>query len=67
MEEEKQRCKPEVLKKPESLVVQEGDWARFSIRVSGHPRPRVMWIVNGNTAMSVSDGGNLYLSALVLA
>ncbi|KAK8746938.1 hypothetical protein OTU49_016904 [Cherax quadricarinatus] len=52
VEEDKPRTKPEVLKKPESLVVQEGDWARFSIRVSGHPRPRVMWIVNGSTAMS---------------
>ncbi|KAK3888336.1 hypothetical protein Pcinc_007597 [Petrolisthes cinctipes] len=52
VEEDKPRTKPEVLKKPESLEVQEGDWARFSIRVSGHPRPRVMWIVNGNTAMS---------------
>ncbi|KAG7174092.1 Titin-like 20 [Homarus americanus] len=52
VDEDKPRTKPEVLKKPESLMVQEGDWARFSIRVSGHPRPRVMWIVNGSTAMS---------------
>ena len=36
-------------------MVQEGDWARFSIRVSGYPKPRVMWIVNGSTAMSVSN------------
>lgn len=54
MDEEKPRVKPEVLKKPESLVVQEGDWARFSVRISGYPKPRVMWIVNGSTAMSVS-------------
>ncbi|XP_042888253.1 titin-like isoform X7 [Penaeus japonicus] len=52
VDEEKPRVKPEVLKKPESLVVQEGDWARFSVRISGYPKPRVMWIVNGSTAMS---------------
>ena len=54
IDEDTPRSKPEVLKKPESLMVQEGDWARFSVRVSGYPKPRVMWIVNGSTAMSVS-------------
>ena len=54
IEEEKVRCKPEILKNPDSLLVQEGGWARFSLRVSGYPKPRVMWIVNGNTAISVS-------------
>ncbi|CAL4067925.1 unnamed protein product, partial [Meganyctiphanes norvegica] len=51
-EGDKPRSKPDILLKPENVNCQEGEWARFSVRVSGHPRPRVMWIVNGNTAMS---------------
>jgi len=51
-EVDKARSQPEILLKPENVNCQEGEWARFSVRVSGHPRPRVMWIVNGNTAMS---------------
>lgn len=34
--------------------MQEGDWARFCCRVTGHPRPRVMWLINGNTVVSGS-------------
>ncbi|KAA0201394.1 hypothetical protein HAZT_HAZT001733 [Hyalella azteca] len=52
IEEEKVRTKPEILRPPVSLAVQEGEWARFSVRISGYPKPRVMWIVNGSTAMS---------------
>ncbi|RXG68646.1 Titin, partial [Armadillidium vulgare] len=52
VEEEKVRSKPEILKAPETILVQEGSWARFSMRVAGYPKPRVMWIVNGSTAVS---------------
>lgn len=40
--------------KPEPVQVQEGDWARFCCRVTGHPRPRVMWLINGSTVVSGS-------------
>ena len=54
VDEDKVRTKPEILRPPVSLLVQEGEWARFSVRISGYPKPRVMWMVNGSTAMSVS-------------
>jgi len=30
----------------------EGEWARFCCRVTGFPRPRVMWILNGHTVIN---------------
>lgn len=34
--------------------MEEGEWARFCCRVTGHPRPRVMWLVNGHTVVNGS-------------
>lgn len=42
------------MSKPEPVTVEEGDWSRFCCRVTGHPRPRVMWIINGHTVVNVS-------------
>lgn len=53
-EEEKRREPPQFVSKPEPVTICEGDWARFCCRVTGFPRPRVMWLVNGNTVVNVS-------------
>lgn len=53
-EDAKPRCAPVFVSKPESVQVEEGEWARFCARVTGHPRPRVMWLVNGHTVVNVS-------------
>lgn len=52
-EEEKRREPPQFVSKPEPVTVREGDLARFCCRVTGFPRPRVMWLVNGNTIVNV--------------
>ncbi|XP_031367951.1 titin isoform X4 [Apis dorsata] len=53
-EEEKVRAPPTFVSKPEPVTVEEGDWSRFCCRVTGHPRPRVMWIINGHTVVNGS-------------
>jgi hypothetical protein len=45
---------PVFVLKPEPFTVAEGEWARFVCRVTGYPRPRVMWLINGHTVMNVS-------------
>lgn len=51
----KPRSAPIFVSKPEPATVEEGEWARFCCRVTGHPKPRVMWLVNGNTVVNVSQ------------
>merc|ERR1711972_1108185 len=51
-EEGRPKEAPAFVSKPEALTVEEGGWARFVCRVTGFPRPRVMWVVNGQTVMS---------------
>lgn len=53
-EEAKQRSAPIFVSKPEPSAVEEGECARFCCRVTGHPRPRVMWLVNGHTVVNGS-------------
>jgi titin len=53
-EESKPRSAPIFVSKPEPCAVQEGEWARFCCRVTGHPRPRVMWLINGHTVVNGS-------------
>ncbi|XP_018397088.1 PREDICTED: titin [Cyphomyrmex costatus] len=53
-EQEKVRSAPIFVTKPEPVIVEEGDWSRFCCRVTGHPRPRVMWIINGHTIVNGS-------------
>lgn len=52
-EDAKPRTAPIFVHKPESVQVEEGEWARFCVRVTGHPRPRVMWLLNGHTIVNV--------------
>lgn len=53
-EESKPRSAPVFVSRPEPVQVQEGDWARFCCRVTGHPKPRVMWLINGHTVVNGS-------------
>jgi hypothetical protein len=53
-EEAKPRQPPVFVSKPENVTVEEGEWARFCARVTGHPKPRVMWLVNGHTVVNGS-------------
>lgn len=53
-EEEKVRSAPVFVSKPEPVTIEEGDCSRFCCRVTGHPRPRVMWIINSHTVVNVS-------------
>jgi hypothetical protein len=53
-EESKPRSAPIFVSKPEPCAVQEGEWARYCCRVTGHPRPRVMWLINGHTVVNGS-------------
>uniref|UniRef100_A0A0K8UMS0 Regulatory protein zeste n=1 Tax=Bactrocera latifrons TaxID=174628 RepID=A0A0K8UMS0_BACLA len=47
----KPRTKPTFVSKLEPQTVEEGEPARFCVRVTGHPRPRVMWLINGHTVV----------------
>jgi hypothetical protein len=51
---EKAKEPPVIVLKPETITVPEGDWARFAVRITGFPRPRVMWLLNGHTIINVS-------------
>ncbi|XP_033210459.1 titin [Belonocnema kinseyi] len=53
-EEEKVRAPPAFVSKPEPVTVEESDSSRFCCRVTGHPRPRVMWLINGHTVVNGS-------------
>jgi len=44
--------KPVFVLQPKNVQVMEGEWARFCCRVTGYPRPRVMWILNGHTVIN---------------
>lgn len=57
-EEVKQKEAPQFVTKPEPYVAYEGDCARFCCRVTGYPRPRVMWLINGKTVVNVSTNIN---------
>jgi titin len=53
VEIEKDKMKPTFVLSPDPVTVEEGEWARFCCRVTGHPRPRVMWLINGHTVVNV--------------
>jgi len=40
--------------KPEPVVCVDGSTARFCCRVTGYPKPRVMWLINGQTIINGS-------------
>ncbi len=39
---------------PEAVQVEEGDTAKFMVKVNGYPRPRLTWWVNGAIVINVS-------------
>lgn len=49
-----QREPPIFVMPPEPVIVPEGDVAKFQCRVTGYPRPRMMWVLNGNTCVTGS-------------
>uniref|UniRef100_A0A182WJ15 Ig-like domain-containing protein n=1 Tax=Anopheles minimus TaxID=112268 RepID=A0A182WJ15_9DIPT len=51
-ETQKPKKEPAFVSRPESIEVEEGEWARFCCRVTGHPKPRVMWLINGHTVVN---------------
>merc|ERR1712038_232524 len=54
IEVENERFKPCFVTKPEPQAVAEGEAARFCCRVTGYPKPRVMWLLNGHTVINGS-------------
>merc|ERR1712150_256410 len=57
---ETERFKPCFVTKPEPQEVPESDWARFCCRVTGYPKPRVMWLLNGHTVINGSKHKLVY-------
>ncbi|KAK3083422.1 hypothetical protein FSP39_022269 [Pinctada imbricata] len=51
MEEPKVKSPPSIDLKPEPVETAEGEPAKFMVKVSGYPRPRVTWWVNGTLIM----------------
>ena len=54
IEPDTEKFKPCFVTKPEPEEVSEGQCARFVCRVTGYPKPRVMWLLNGHTVINVS-------------
>ena len=54
LETETEKFKPCFVTKPEAVATSEGGSARFCCRVTGYPKPRVMWLINGHTVINVS-------------
>ena len=40
---------------PEAVQVEEGETAKFMVKVSGNPRPRVTWWLNGSIVVNVGS------------
>ena len=55
VEEPKVKTVPFIDMKPEPVEVEEGKPAKFMVKVSGYPRPRVNWFVNGCLVVGVGD------------
>jgi len=53
-EEPSKRSPPEFVLRPEPLVVLEGECAKFCCRLVGFPKPRIIWVINGNTVVQGS-------------
>lgn len=54
LEQEPDNLPPAFDLKPEPIQVEEGETAKFMAKVSGHPRPRLTWWVNGSMIIAVS-------------
>merc|ERR1712029_1284447 len=60
VEQEAEKFKPCFVTKPESQEVCEGDSSRFCCRVTGYPKPRLMWLLNGHTVINGSKHKLVY-------
>merc|ERR1712158_26372 len=60
LENEQEKFKPCFVTKPEPVQTQEGSSARFCCRVTGYPKPRVMWLINGHTVINGSKHKLIY-------
>merc|ERR1712241_1572165 len=60
LETEQEKFKPCFVTKPEPVTTQEGSSARFCCRVTGYPKPRVMWLINGHTVINGSRHKLIY-------
>lgn len=52
--QEKEAKAPEFIMNLEDLTVDEGDNAKFIVKVDGHPRPRLTWSINDVDIANVS-------------
>jgi len=60
IEQETEKFKPCFVTKPEEVTTTEGGSARFCCRVTGYPKPRVMWLINGHTVINGSRHKLIY-------
>jgi len=60
LETEQEKFKPCFVTKPEAVATTEGGSARFCCRVTGYPKPRVMWLINGHTVINGSRHKLIY-------
>merc|ERR1712176_562256 len=60
LETEQEKFKPCFVTKPEAVATTEGGSARFCCRVTGYPKPRVMWLLNGHTVINGSKHKLIY-------
>merc|ERR1711963_489639 len=60
LEQETEKFKPCFVTKPEPVTTNEGGRARFVCRVTGYPKPRVMWLINGHTVINGSRHKLIY-------
>merc|ERR1711899_222911 len=60
LETEQEKFKPCFVTWAEAVTTQEGSSARFCCRVTGYPKPRVMWLINGHTVINGSRHKLIY-------
>ena len=46
---------PQILLKLENVTAEEGCMAKFMTKITGYPKPRVCWTVNGIPAITVNN------------
>jgi len=51
----KEKCAPYIDVPPQPQETDEGECAHFLARISGYPRPKITWKLNGAVVVSVSS------------
>ena len=54
LEEQQEPTPPVFDLMPEPVQAEEGEPAKFMVKINGHPRPRLTWWVNGAMVVNVS-------------